>query len=192
LTPPAPDREGFEALLKTTLPLAYRYAVRLAGDADAGMDLVQDASVAAYRAFHQFEPGTNFRAWFLKIVTHRYSRTRQSAGRLPSVSLDEAPELFLYLKAKSLGVPMTDDPVASLLGRVDGEGVCAALARLPEGYRVVATLHFLSEASYAECAEILDLPVGTVRSRLHRARKLLQVALWGIAEERGYVMEERG
>lgn len=170
--------------MKPTLPLAYRYAVRLAGDPDAGMDLVQDASVAAFRAFHQFERGTSFRAWFLKIVTHRYYRTRQSAARLPSVSLDEAPELFLYLKARERGVQ--GDPVESLIGKADGDLVCAALAHLPDDYRVVATLHFLSETSYAECAETLDLPIGTVRSRLHRARKLLQVALWSIAEERGY------
>ena len=155
------------------------------------MDLVQDASVAAYRAFPQFAPGTNFRAWFLKIVTHRYYRTRQNAARLPSVSLDDAPELFLYLKAKARGVPMAGDPAALVLGKADGEGVCAALARLPDDYRVVATLHFLSEASYAECAETLDLPIGTVRSRLHRARKLLQVALWSLAVEWGYATEEK-
>ena len=190
MTPTATDREGFEALLKPTLPLAYRYAVRLAGDRDAGMDLVQDASVSAYRAFGQFETGTNFRAWFLRILTHRYYRIRQEDARLRSVTLDDAPELFLYLKAKAQGVPMVGDPAASLLGKSDGDAVCAALARLPEEYRVVATLHFLSEASYAECAETLDVPIGTVRSRLHRARKLLQVALWELAEERGYATEE--
>lgn len=185
------DREGFEALLQPTLSLAYRYAVRLAGDHDVGMDLVQDASVAAYRAFHQFESGTSFRAWFLKILTHRYYRTRQNDARLPSVSLEEAPELFLYLHAKRSGVVMTDDPAAFVLGKVDGQMVLAALERLSDEYRVVAILHFLNDTSYQECAEALDLPIGTVRSRLHRARKLLQVALWRIAEERGYVAKEK-
>lgn len=152
------------------------------------MDLVQDASVAAYSAFHQFEPGTNFRAWFLKILTHRYYRTRKIAT--PVLNLEEVPELFLYTQSKRLGVSLEGDPVSELLGKADHDAVCAALARLPEEYRVVATLHFLSEASYLECAEILEVPIGTVRSRLHRARKLLQVALWQIAEERGYVAEE--
>lgn len=183
-------REEFEALLKPTLGLAYRYAVRLAGDADAGMDLVQDASVAAFRAFDQFESGTNFRAWFLKILTHRFYRTRQTQARMPSVPLEEAPELFLYLEAKRRGIAMTGDPAAFVLGKADGQMVSDALARLPDEYRVVAILHFLSEASYQECADTLDLPIGTVRSRLHRARKHLQVSLWQIAEERGYVGKE--
>lgn len=151
------------------------------------MDLIQDASVSAFRAFHQFQTGSNFRAWFLKILTNRYYRVRQNDARVQAVSLEEAPELFLYLKAKSLGLSLEGDPVATLLGGLDGAAVCAALERLPDEYRVVATLHFLSEASYQECADILDVPIGTVRSRLHRARKLLQVMLWHIGEERGYV-----
>ena len=172
------------------LPLAYRYAVRLAGDRDAGMDLVQDASVSAYRAFARFEPGTNFRAWFLSIVTHRYFRVRRDEARLASVPLEEAPDLFLYAKAKERGVPSGGDPLDTLLAGADDDFVRAALARLPDDYRAVAALHFLSEASYAECAETLAVPVGTVRSRLHRARKLLQVALWSIGEERGYVKKK--
>jgi len=154
------------------------------------MDLIQDASVNAYRAFHQFQAGTNFRAWFLKILTNLYYRQRQVDARSALVSLEEAPELFLYLKAKKLGISMEGDPVEALLGGEDEDAVCKALARLPEDYRVVATLHFLSEASYQECAETLDVPIGTIRSRLHRARKLLQVALWQIGEERGYVPAE--
>jgi RNA polymerase sigma-70 factor (ECF subfamily) len=184
-------REEFEALLKPVLGLAYRYAVRLAGNRDGGMDLVQDASVAAYTSFHQFEPETSFRAWFLKILTHRYYRVRDGSERRPVMALDEVPELFLYSQAKRQGISLDGDPLVTLLGNLDGAAVCAALDRLPDEYRVVATLHFMGETSYQECAEALDLPIGTVRSRLHRARKLLQVALWRIAEERGYVTEER-
>jgi len=154
------------------------------------MDLVQDACLSAYRAFEMFERGTNFKAWFLKILTNRYYRTRQNEARSPLVSLEEAPELFLYLEAKRRGVPMEGDPAAFVLGKADGQMVCAALDRLPDEYRVVAVLHFLGETSYQECADALDLPIGTVRSRLHRARKLLQVSLWQIAEERGYVEKE--
>lgn len=189
-TSTTPHRESFEALLRPTLGLAYRYAVRLAGDRDGGMDLVQDATVAAFAAFHQFEPGTNFQAWFLRILTNRYYRTRQASARQSALNLDEVPELFLYSRAKRLGIPLEDDPLTALLGKVDGDAVCAALARLPDEYRIVATLHFLGETTYLQCAEALELPIGTVRSRLHRARKLLQIALWQIAEERGYVKEE--
>lgn len=184
------EREKFEALLKPILSLAYRYAFRLAEDPDLGMDLIQDASVTAFKSFHQFEEGTNFKAWFLKILTNKYYRFRQVEARTPSVSIDEAPELFLYQHAKRLGVAIAGDPSAFVLGKADAEMVCDALGRLADEYRVVATLHFLSEMTYQECAETLDISVGTVRSRLHRARKQLQVSLWQIAEERGYVSPE--
>ncbi|RYD47248.1 MAG: sigma-70 family RNA polymerase sigma factor [Verrucomicrobiaceae bacterium] len=105
--------------------------------------------------------------------------------------MGEVSELFLYFEAKRMGLPMDSDPVGALLGKTNGEMVAAALERLPDEYRVVAILHFISESSYEECAATLEIPVGTVRSRLHRARKLLQVALWQIAEERGYVPKEK-
>ncbi|RYG48212.1 sigma-70 family RNA polymerase sigma factor [bacterium] len=184
----ASRREEFEALLKPMIGLAFRYASRLSGDRDSGLDLVQDASLIAYRSFHQFSAGTSFKAWFLRILTHRYYRTRQAASRTVSVPIGEVPELFLYFEAKRMGLSMEGDPAAILLGKSDGDTVCAALERLPDDYRVVAILHFLSNMTYDECAETLGIPVGTVRSRLHRARKLLQVALWQIAEERGYVL----
>ena len=109
------------------------------------------------------------------------------SARLPSIPLGESPELFLYLQAKRLGISLDGDPIASVLGNDEAEMARAAVARLPDSYRVVAVLHFLSGETYAECAETLGIAPGTVRSRLHRARKLLQVTLWQIAEERGYV-----
>lgn len=184
-------RTEFEALLKPVLGLAFRYAARLSGDRDAGMDLVQEASVAAFRSFHQFTIGTNFKAWFLKILTRLYYRTAQAATRAPSVPIEDVPELFLYFEAKRAGLSMKGDPTAALLGKADDDAICAALERLPDDYRVVAILHFLGETTYEECAATLEIPIGTVRSRLHRARKLLQVALWQIAEERGYVLAEK-
>jgi RNA polymerase sigma-70 factor (ECF subfamily) len=183
------DRDRFEAELRPVVSLAYRYAVRLTGDRDRGMDLVQDASLNAFRAFDQFRDGTSFQAWFLRILTNRYLRTREREARLPSVPIDDAPDLFLYLEAKKRGVPMEGDPCDFVLAQADGQVVADALEKLPDEYRVVAILHLLSEASYQECAEVLGLPVGTVRSRLHRARKLLQVSLWRIAEERGFLPE---
>jgi RNA polymerase sigma-70 factor (ECF subfamily) len=187
---PSETRQSFDEHLKPVLNLAYRYAFTLTGNRDSGMDLVQETSVAAYRAFDQFQLGTNFKAWFLKILTNRYFRDLRSAGHLPSIPLDEAPELFLYRQARRLGVPTKDDPFEFLLNKVDGELIRKAMLRLPEEYKVVATLHFLTEVTYEECAETLDIPVGTVRSRLHRARRMLQVSLWALAEERGYVPKE--
>jgi RNA polymerase sigma-70 factor (ECF subfamily) len=182
-----PSRERFETLLRPVLPLAFRYAVRLAGDRDCAMDVVQDASVSAYRAFGQFRPGTNFKAWYLRILTNAYFLSRKSEVRSSAVPIDDVPELFLYRQVRRLGASTLEDPFESLLREVDGRAICEALDRLPDEYRAVATLHFLTEMTYEECAETLDAPIGTVRSRLHRARRLLQFSLWRIAEERGYV-----
>jgi RNA polymerase sigma-70 factor (ECF subfamily) len=102
------------------------------------------------------------------------------------MALEDAPESYLYRQARRLGLAMADDPVNVLLGKADAQMVSAALARLPSEYQEVANLHFITEMSYAECAETLEVPIGTVRSRLHRARRLLQASLWEIAEERGY------
>jgi len=180
------SKSEFEGYLRPVLPLAYRYAVRLANNRDEGMDLVQDASIIAFRSFHLFVPETNFRAWFLRILLHRFYRTRKREARQPSMALEDAPESYLYRQARRLGLAMADDPVNVLLGKADAQMVSAALARLPSEYQEVANLHFITEMSYAECAETLEVPIGTVRSRLHRARRLLQASLWEIAEERGY------
>ena len=184
--PPASSRSDFEALLGPVLPMAFRYAVRLSKDRDVGLDLVQDASLSAFRSFHLFVPGTNFKAWFLKILLNHFYRTKERESRHASVPLVEAPESYLYIQARKLGLPMAGDPVETMLGRADYEMVSASLGRLPSEYQEVAILHFITEMSYAECSETLDVPIGTIRSRLHRARRLLQVSLWEIAEERGY------
>lgn len=188
---PVPDaelRSQFDAELRPVLDLAYRYALRLTGSRDDAMDLVQDAAVQAFRAFHTYTPGTNFKAWLLKILTNRYYAVRRN--RPATIALDEAPDLFLFEQSKRSGVPIDDDPAAWVLGKMDGEAIQAAIGRLPEEFKTVAILYFLSEMPYEEIAETLDVPIGTVRSRLHRGRKLLQVALWQIAEERGYVSSE--
>lgn len=189
MTQTTTDRERFERELRPVLDLAYRYAVRLTGNREAGLDLVQDASLTAFRAFHQYRPGTNFRAWFMKVLTHRFYRLQENLLP-PSMPLEDAPDLFLYLHAKRLGVPMEGDPSAFVMSQFDGDQIGLALQRLSPEFRAAATLHFLSEMTYEECAEALEVPVGTVRSRIHRARKLLQVALWRLAEERGYVSQE--
>lgn len=191
MTPTIVEREEFEALLRPVLPFAFRYAVRLAGERDSGMDLVQDASVAAYRAFHQFARGSNFKAWYLRILTNRFYQAHRERSRAPLVEMEEAPELYLYRQARRLGVPMAGDPSAFVLAKTDGDAICDALDRLSDDYRAVAALHFSGELTYEECAQALDIPIGTVRSRLHRARRQLQVALWQIAEERGYAPSER-
>ena len=172
----SPAAADFEANLTPILPRAYAFAVRLAGNADDAQDLVQDAAVAAFSAWESFQAGTNFKAWFLRILFNRFlNRKRQLERRPQTVAIDDAEDLYLYQQARQNGL-MTrgSDPAAALLAKMDGELIAAALADLPDEFRAVATLSLMGELSYEAIAEILGCPVGTVRSRLHRARKLLQ------------------
>ena len=187
---PAPhaDTTAFEALLTPVLPVAYRTALHLARNHADAEDAVQQASLQAWRAFHTFETGTNFRAWFLRIVTNVCRSEFRRAKRAPNgVSLD-APDfgdaLIPLDVTRELGAPTPD---LALFSALDTREISAALANLPEEYRTVATLYFVEDLSYQEIAKIVGRPIGTVRSRLHRGRKLLMRELWALAEERGLV-----
>lgn len=184
------ERAKFEALLQPVLDVAYGYAYKLTGNAEDAMDLVQDASVQAYRSIGTFEVGTNFKAWFMKILTNKFYKSKaREARRGPSVSLEDAEDLFLYQEAGKAGVRNTADEV---LDKLDEETVQRAIDSLPEEFRVVCLLFFLNDFSYEEIAETAGIPIGTVRSRLHRGRKLLQKALWETAELRGLVNAAKG
>jgi RNA polymerase sigma-70 factor, ECF subfamily len=150
---------------------------------------VQEAALLAYRGFNSFETGTNFRAWFLKILTNcYYSKRRREKSRPVMSDLDDTPDLYLYARSGQARFPTQGpDPAAELLDKLSTERIVAAIGRLPEEYRIVSTLYFMDDLSYEEIARVLECPVGTVRSRLHRGRKMLQKALWQIAEEDGIV-----
>jgi RNA polymerase sigma-70 factor, ECF subfamily len=186
--------EPLDALLTPLLPRAYAFAVRLARDRAAAEDLVQDAALAACRGFDTYAPGTNFKAWFFRILTNcHYARHRRREPETTAVQLDDAPELFLYARTADLGWHRAPgDPAQTLMSRLDAAAVAAALEGLPEEYRVVATLYFVGDLSYEEIARSAGIPVGTVRSRLHRGRKILQQGLWRVAVDRGLVPETKG
>jgi RNA polymerase sigma-70 factor (ECF subfamily) len=188
---PGAARTDFEALLEPLLPAAFRAALHMARNRDDAEDLVQDAAVQAYRAFHQFTPGTNFKAWYFRILTNAFYQSHRRRQREPeTTSVEDAPPLYLYTRAAEAGLhAQSADPASLVLGKLDREQVSAAIAALPEEYRVACALYFVEELAYAEIAEILGCPVGTVRSRLHRGRRLLQKALWQVAEEQGLLGE---
>jgi RNA polymerase sigma-70 factor (ECF subfamily) len=153
-------------------------------DAD---DLVQDAALMAFRAFGTFQRGTNFKAWFFRILTNAfYSRHRKEKHEKANLSTDDLPALYLYHKTAEAGlVGPESDPASALLDRLDTDRVAEALDALPEEYRAAAVLYFVDDLSYQQIADALQCPVGTVRSRLHRGRRMLQKALWDLAVERG-------
>lgn len=182
---------AFEAELVPLLDRAYGFAYSLTHDRPDAEDLVQEAALLAFKAFAQFRPGTNFKAWFYKILVNCfYGQHRKQRRQSETVDLESLPSLYLYGKTAELGLQdQTDDPAGALLARLDAEQIVAALERLPEEYRVACTLSFVQELSYEEIAQTLDVPLGTVRSRIHRGRKMLQQQLWALAEEHGIVQQ---
>ncbi len=178
------DRSSeFESLLQPVLGPAYRAAYHLARNAEDAEDIVQEAALLAWRKFDRFERGTNFRAWFHRIATNVFfSRCRAARRRETTVSLE--PEWG------EESLPLTHwgtegDSADTILARLALEDVQAALQSLPVEFRVVAVLYFVDDLSYEQIAAAVDRPIGTVRSRLHRARKMLWQQLSGTARDFG-------
>ena len=188
-SPSASPQEAFEAELQPILNKAYAVAYRLAGNRDDAQDLVQDAAVQAFRAFGSYQSGTNFKAWFTRILVNRFLNLKRAQGRRPqTVSIDEAEDFFLFQQAKNRKMlARGSDPTAALAAKIDRELIADALLQLPPEFRAVATLYLIEDYSYEEIARVLEVPIGTVRSRLHRGRKLLQKSLWEIARERNVI-----
>jgi RNA polymerase sigma-70 factor (ECF subfamily) len=186
--PPSAAPADFESLLAPVVDRAYGTALRLAGNRDDAQDLVQEAALLAFRGFHTFAPGTNFRAWFLRILVNCFYASARR--RRPEQSLEgleeEAPLVHLYVQTYHNGMHGPGrDPAREVLDRIEGEDVARALESLPEEFRVACTLYFMEDLSYQEIADVAGVPVGTVRSRLHRGRKLLQKRLWQAALDAG-------
>jgi RNA polymerase sigma-70 factor (ECF subfamily) len=184
---PSPGRPGgVDALLAQVAESAYGVAVRLTGSHGAAAQLLPRAAVTALRDIGELEPGADLRLWFLRILTRTYRASRSPARARMITEPDDTPALYLYGRAGAAGFPTSGaDSAARLLDTIGEKRVAAAVDRLPEDYRLVCTFYFMVDLSYEEIARVLEYPVGTVRSRLHRGRKMLQKALWQIAEAEG-------
>ena len=169
----------FETQLKPVLPVAYRAALHLARTEDDAQDLLQDAAIQAFRRFETFEDGTHFRAWFLKILLRVHLNKEREKQRRPAIENrdfeDEIEQNFLFHRAREA---FGGDPAKTYLQKITAQEIHRALAELPTEFRACAVLYFLEQMSYDAIAVALDCPINTVRSRLHRARKLLQRELW--------------
>ena len=158
-------REEFDRAALVHVPELLRVASRLCGSAEAAEDLLQETYLQAWRSFHRFETGTNCRAWLYKILLFTYSAQKRKHARRPFlVDLDAAGETAL-----SVDVPTPDALTA--------EAVRAAFDRLPENFRTPVLLVDVEGLTYREAAEALDVPIGTVMSRLSRGRGLLRLEL---------------
>jgi RNA polymerase sigma-70 factor, ECF subfamily len=177
------DQADFERLSLEHLPALYSGALRMTHKPADAEDLVQETFLKAYRGFKGFEEGTNLRAWLFRIMTNTYiNMYRQKQRRPDQTEFDDVEEVFLYrrmggLEAATLG-RSTEDAVMDKFTETE---VKQAVDALPEAFRVPVLLADVEGFSYKEIAEMLDVPIGTVMSRLHRGRKALQKSLFDFA-----------
>ncbi|MFL5496222.1 MAG: sigma-70 family RNA polymerase sigma factor [Gemmatimonadales bacterium] len=164
------------------LDALYRVALRLTGDAARAEDLVQDTMLKAYRSWRQYRPGTNAKGWLLTILRNTFINDYRRR-KLEPVAMDlETVEPHAIFRDME-----TADPEGAFFSQIVDEKVLQAIDALPPEFREVLVLSDLEGLRYAEIAEALEVPVGTVKSRLFRARRLLQAALYEHAVEMGYI-----
>ena len=188
-TPPAPSpaaeaekRASFEREALVHLDSLYRVALRLTGNAAEADDLVQETMLKAYRAWDQYEKGTNAKAWLLTILRHAFINEYRRRTRHPeTVDLDKIEPYAVFPEVQD------EDPQGAFFDRIVDDEVLRAIDQLPVAFRETLVLSDVEGMSYQEIAGILEIPVGTVKSRLFRARQLLQGKLYDYAVEMGYI-----
>ena len=183
------DRQTFTTQAMEYMPQLYSAALRMTRHRADAEDLVQETYLKAYRSFGSYEQGTNLKAWLYRILTNTYINAYRARQRRPeSTDLDDVEDLYMYRRLGGLEAATasrsTEDEVLDLF--TDGE-VKDALESLPEAFRIPVLLADVEGFSYKEIAEMLDIPIGTVMSRLHRGRKAMQKRLVDFATERGLV-----
>jgi RNA polymerase sigma-70 factor (ECF subfamily) len=183
--------EAFTAEVAPHLHVLYRTALRLTHDEQAAEDLVQDTLERAFANFARYVRGTNIRAWMLRIMNNAWiSNYRHQARRPLAASLESMEDFSLYRAVRQAGIAPADVE-AAVLNRIGEESVLRAIDALSPDFRMVVLLADVEGFSYKDMATILDVPIGTVTSRLFRGRKQLQRSLWQYAIESGYVNAAR-
>ena len=183
-------RARFERDVMPLLPSLYAAALRMTRNPTDAEDLVQETYLRAYRGFGGFQEGTNLKAWLYRILTNNFINTYRKKQREPQTveGPDDLDEWYLYDRLGGRNVELSAE--TEVLDRMPDEAVKRALESLPENFRLPVLLADVEGFSYKEIAEIMDTPIGTVMSRLHRGRKALQRALWETAKERGLVDDD--
>jgi RNA polymerase sigma-70 factor (ECF subfamily) len=183
------SRKRFEELALPHLGALYRFVMKLTGDAHAAEDLVQEAYLRAMKRFSSLRDPDRTKAWLFQIISRlAIDRHRSTRREVPLPPLEELDRFSLYdLIWEEDPLPYSNRLHEDFLGHFRDEEIRAALLALPELYRVPLVLVYAEEMSYRELADVLGCPVGTVMSRLHRGRKLLERGLWEYAKQRGLV-----
>jgi len=153
----------------------YRVARHLVGSREEAEDLMQETYARAFRSWRSFQPGTNLRAWLLRILTNLNIDRGRRQQRSPDMQPLEEGDYFLYNKLEASGDGDTDED--RVVERLSQNDVVSALSDVPHDFRDVVVLVDIGDFSYADAAQILDIPIGTVMSRLHRGRRILKKSM---------------
>lgn len=182
------EADPFETEALTFLDALYRTGLRMTRSEAEAEDLVQETYIKAFRHRDQFTPGTNLKAWLFRILTNTFiNQYRRKAARPDTTELDDVDESILYRHMRDVSPgSASPDPEAELIDNTLSSEVTEALESLPEKFRTTVLLD-VEGFSYKEIAQMLDIPIGTVMSRLHRGRKFLQKRLYDVARDRGIV-----
>jgi RNA polymerase sigma-70 factor, ECF subfamily len=186
------DQATFADQAMELMPSLYSAALRMTRNASDAEDLVQETYLRAYRGFGGFEQGTNLKAWLYRILTNTYINIYRAKKRRPDeTELDDVEDFYLYRRLGGLEEARAgrsaEDELMDLFPEAE---VKEAVESLPENFRLAVLLADVEGFSYKEIADILDIPIGTVMSRLHRGRKALQKRLYDYAAERGLADRE--
>jgi len=180
------EQADFQDDIMEFVPQLYSAALSMTRNPHDAEDVLQEALLKAYRGYGTFKAGTNLKAWLYRILTNTFiNKYRKQTRRPTEVELGELEDLYLYKRLGSDLGGATRSAEEEALDRFVDKDIKEAVEDLPENFRLPVILADVEGFSYKEIAEIMDVPIGTVMSRLHRGRKALQRALWRTAEERG-------
>ncbi len=182
-TTPRTKQQAYNLEVLPHLEALNSYALRLTGDRDEANDLTQETCLKAYRFFDRFEEGTNCKAWLFRIMKNSFiNRYRQAQKRPESVDFDGIEEFYHSIRPSWQD---GNDMQREVFGQLLSDEVTLAFDKLPPDFKTVVILSDLEDFTYEEIAEFVDCPVGTVRSRLHRGRRLLRDYLTEYARHQG-------
>jgi RNA polymerase sigma-70 factor (ECF subfamily) len=186
------DQERFAEQAMEHMSALYTAALRMTRNPADAEDLVQETYLKAYRGFGGFQEGTNLKAWLYRILTNTFINSYRSKKRRPDErDIEDIEDLYLYRRLGGLaGATAGRSAEDEVLEHITETEVKEAIESLPEQFRMAVLLGDVEGFSYKEIAEILDIPIGTVMSRLHRGRKALQKKLYDFGRARGLVSEE--
>jgi RNA polymerase sigma-70 factor, ECF subfamily len=187
-------KPGFADEALPHLDAVYRFAIRLAGSADEAEDLVQETFLRAFRSWDQYTRGTNAKSWLFTICRNVFLRSRERDQRHREIVSENAPRAgpVSAPPASPLWSSQGVDPEGEFFASIVDERIIAAIEELPEEYRTAVVLSDIEGLPYAEIAGLMDVPVGTVKSRLFRGRRRLQQQLYDYAVEMGYISAAAG